>query len=104
MLEELEQMKGGTVGKLDLDKIYRDSMACDYDDEEVSCPSHYAGDGIDCKEALQALLNADGIAAYWRGCAFKYLWRYDRKGGIKDLRKAIQCIEYLIEVEEGTSE
>jgi hypothetical protein len=32
--------------------------------------------------------------------ALKYLTRYKEKGGIEDLRKAIHCIELLIEFEQ----
>lgn len=34
---------------------------------------------------------------YWLGCAFKYLWRFDRKNGVEDLRKCRQCIDFPIE-------
>ena len=35
--------------------------------------------------------------------AIKYLTRYKVKGGLKDLRKAIHCIEMLIELEYPSS-
>ena len=37
---------------------------------------------------------------FLEGSAIKYLSRWNNKGGIEDLRKAIHCIEILIELEE----
>lgn len=34
---------------------------------------------------------------FWQGNAIKYVMRYEEKGGVEDLRKAIHYIEYLIE-------
>lgn len=64
--------------------------------DPVTCPSHYQGDGVECKQALRARLGSEGMQAYWCGCAMKYLWRYDRKNGVEDLKKARECIDCLI--------
>ena len=72
--------------------------------DEVHHPDHYAGHGVECKDAMaSAMYGADvsNIGAYWWGCAFKYLFRFPRKGGRKDLEKAKQCIDFLIEEEYG---
>lgn len=80
--------------------------------DEISAPSHYDGMTVDCMTAMQSMLNAQpehtpegrvvtGAALYWMGCALKYLWRWARKGGLKDLLKARQCIGYLIGEEYG---
>lgn len=71
--------------------------------DEVSKPAHYQGDGIECMEAMKSMmapLRDRGLppeAAYWWGCAFKYLWRWPLKGGSQDLKKARQCINYLLD-------
>lgn len=75
--------------------------------DEVSCPRHYLGSTVECKEALTSLLDAQpehtadgryvtGAALYWLGCTFKYVWRSTRKGGLGDLLKARECIACLI--------
>lgn len=78
--------------------------------DEVRNPSHYDGAGVDCMTAMASMLNAgvnldtgEGIdcavtpaGLYWWGCAFKYVWRWSRKNGLKDLLKARQCIDYLV--------
>lgn len=73
--------------------------------EEVNSPRHYAGDGIiECKDAERSMLNGYGIMvtnyeASIAGQALQYLWRFPLKGGIKDLEKCRQMIDYLIEEE-----
>jgi hypothetical protein len=65
----------------------------------VKNPRHYAGDGkISCMDALESMMSKQVLTptqAYWWGCAFKYLWRWHLKGGIRDLEKCKQCIDYL---------
>ena len=73
--------------------------------DNVTNPSHYIGGDVECKDALKSMLECSKFTAmqdYWRGCAFKYLWRADKKNGIEDLQKARQCIDYLLEDIEGT--
>ena len=76
-----------------------------YHGDEVAHPSHYAAGEIECKDAMRVSMgDADALppmAFYWWGCAFKYLWRWHRKGGVTDLRKSQQCIDFLIKELEG---
>lgn len=72
--------------------------------DNVTRPAHYTSGGIEAKDALKAAMNGSELspmASYWRGCAFKYLWRFERKNGVQDLRKCRQCIDFLIEEVEG---
>lgn len=70
-------------------------------DDNVKNPKHYAGDGkITCMDAMKSMthgLSFDPTVAYWWLIAFKYLWRWPRKGGLEDLKKCRQSIDYLIE-------
>lgn len=68
--------------------------------DAVSHPAHYTSGGIEAKDALKAAMSGSELspmASYWRGCAFKYLWRFERKNGAEDLHKCRQCIDFLIE-------
>lgn len=58
---------------------------------EVSHPSHYQSDGIECIEAMYVISPA--MAVYFSvGSALKYLDRAGRKDDeITDLRKAREC-------------
>ena len=71
-------------------------------------PSHYEGDGrVTCADALRSMTHGCGMPPmrlWWWGCAFKYLWRWPRKNGAEDLRKAKDCIERLLADVEGGCE
>ena len=65
--------------------------------DTVNHPEHYTNGDIECIDAIRAALTAEQYAGYLRGNIIKYLWRYDRKGGVEDLRKARTYLEWLIE-------
>tara|TARA_R110000772_G_scaffold169556_1_gene281439 strand:- start:1207 stop:1464 length:258 start_codon:yes stop_codon:yes gene_type:complete len=66
----------------------------------VNSPSHYNESGIECIDALQAMLGKD-FDSYLQGNIAKYLWRYRYKNGIEDLKKAQWYLNKLIEVYDG---
>lgn len=63
----------------------------------VNNPPHYTSGSVECIDAIKASLTPQQYAGYLRGNVIKYLWRYDRKGGAEDLRKARTYLEWLIE-------
>ena len=65
----------------------------------VNNPSHYTTGGIECIDAMQAMLSRDEFIGYLRGNIFKYQWRYKHKNGVEDLRKADWYAQRLIKVE-----
>lgn len=67
--------------------------------DNVNNPNHYTTGGIECIEAMQAMLERDEFIGYLRGNIFKYQWRYKHKNGIEDLKKAQWYQNKLIEVE-----
>lgn len=100
-----------------LDKIYNwykelDPAACENAENEccdikpdadmVNHPSHYNQGGIECIDALKAAtVSKIGIEAVCTANAIKYLWRYEKKNGIEDIKKARWYIDRLIrELEE----
>lgn len=67
--------------------------------DNVNSPLHYQGkvECIDCLEsATEGLI---GIEAVCTGNAIKYLFRWKKKNGIEDLKKAQWYINHLIEHE-----
>lgn len=78
----------------------------EYDD--ISYPKHYRGDGkTTCMDAINSMMTPEEVAilltpneAYWWGCAFKYVWRWPLKNGTKDIEKAIQCLQYILQLRE----
>ena len=70
-----------------------------HEQDVIKDPSHYKGDGgMESIEAIRGMLG-DNTAAFYRGNILKYLWRYEKKGGLQDLRKCHQYISLLIELE-----
>lgn len=66
--------------------------------DNVNSPQHYQGkvECIDCIESATAGLN--GIEAFCTGNAIKYLYRWKKKNGIEDLKKAKYYIDKIISV------
>jgi len=67
--------------------------------DPVTAPAHYEGSGVECKDAMKSMMHGADVApsqAYWWGCAFKYVWRWPRKNGAEDIKKAITCLELLL--------
>ena len=69
----------------------------------VNHPSHYTQGGIECIDALKAAtVSKTGIEAVCTANVIKYLWRYEEKNGIEDVKKARWYIDRLIkELENG---
>lgn len=69
--------------------------------DNVNHPSHYTGGKIECIEAIEeATKGLGGIESFCTGNAIKYLWRWKRKNGVEDLKKAQWYINRLIEASE----
>lgn len=73
------------------------------DGDMVNHPSHYTQGGIECIDALKAAtVSKTGIEAVCTANAIKYLWRYEEKNGVEDVKKARWYIDRLIkELENG---
>ena len=107
----LEKFSGGVM--CDFDEWSDDKLAIAYDhvyknmDENipdmVNHPQHYTQGGIECIDALKAAtVGKRGIEAVCVANVIKYLWRYEKKNGTEDIRKAKFYIERLLkELEES---
>ena len=76
-----------------------EDMFKDFDDEVdlVNKPPHYNVGGIECIDAILSATNHNK-EGYLQGNILKYVWRYDYKGGLEDLKKAQWYLNKLIEV------
>lgn len=70
--------------------------------DNVNNPTHYTQGEIECIDCIKAAtVNKVGIEAFCAGNAIKYLFRYENKNGLEDIRKAQWYINRLIkELEE----
>jgi hypothetical protein len=62
----------------------------------VNHPPHYNRGGIECLDAIKASMTREQFLGYLKGNQIKYIWRYDTKGGIEDLKKARFYLDRLI--------
>ena len=56
--------------------------------DKVNKPPHYNQGGVECIIAIESSMTPEGFRAYLKGNVIKYLWRYEHKNGIEDLKKA----------------
>jgi hypothetical protein len=64
-------------------------------------PDHYDGyRGVTCIEAIRNALTEDEFRGFLWGNVLKYMWRWPKKAGKIDLKKAKWLIERLIELQE----
>lgn len=66
-------------------------------DSEVKSPQHYAYGGIETIDYIKAKLTPEQFTGYLWGNVLKYISRFDKKEGIKDLKKAKVYIDWLVE-------
>lgn len=59
-------------------------------------PDYYKSDKIECIDAIEcAVEGLSGIEAFCTGNAIKYLWRWKKKNGKEDIRKAIWYLDRI---------
>ena len=65
--------------------------------DNVNHPSHYTQGSIECIDAIKAAtVGKTGIEAVCVANVVKYLWRYEEKNGLEDVKKARWYLERLI--------
>ena len=66
--------------------------------EMVSHPAHYQTEtGLECIDVIEAFtFDLKGVEAFYAGNCIKYICRWKKKDGLRDLRKAQWYINQLI--------
>jgi hypothetical protein len=62
----------------------------------VNKPKHYNQGSVECLEAIEASMTKEQFVGYLKGNIQKYLWRFEHKNGIEDLKKAEFYLSRLI--------
>ena len=65
--------------------------------DAVHSPSHYTQGGVECIEAIKASMCPAGFVDYCKGNVIKYLFRWEHKGGLQDLKKAQVYLNWAVE-------
>ena len=68
--------------------------------DNVEKPAHYNQSAIECISAIEASMSKDQFCGYLKGNIIKYMWRYEDKNKIEDLKKAQWYLNKLIETYE----
>lgn len=65
--------------------------------DNVNHPTHYTQAGIECIDAITAAVSGkSGIEAVCVANVIKYLWRYELKNGVEDVKKAQWYLNRLV--------
>lgn len=65
--------------------------------DNVEKPKHYTSKNMECVDWIESDLTPREFVGYCKGNVLKYIWRYDQKGGIEDLKKAIWYLNRTID-------
>jgi len=63
--------------------------------DPVNHPEHYTSGNIECLDAIKAALG-ENYKYYVQGNVLKYIWRFNHKNGLEDLKKARFYLDDLI--------
>lgn len=78
-------------------KFVKGKLAKKQTKDNVNHPSHYTQGNIECIDAIaEATKFLRGIEATDTGNIIKYMWRWNNKNGLEDLRKARWYLNHLI--------
>lgn len=65
--------------------------------DNVQQPNHYTFGSVQLRDAWKASMSKEALCGLFKGNVLKYLWRYEHKNGVEDLKKARQYLNWLIE-------
>ena len=66
--------------------------------DPVNHPAHYTFGKFECIDVIEEMTNGlYGFEGFCVGNAVKYLWRWKKKNGLEDLKKARWYLNRLIE-------
>lgn len=69
----------------------------DNEDDPVNHPSHYCNGAVECIDAIKAsFADKEAFRGFLKGNIMKYVFRYEQKNGLEDLRKAKWYLDRLI--------
>ena len=75
------------------EKLMPSSVTAKHDN--VNSPKHYCKGGLECIEVIKAQLTPEQYQGYLYGNVLKYMWRWQDKNGLEDLRKAAKYLDWL---------
>ncbi len=72
--------------------------------DAVNHPAHYTSGGVECIDAIDSAVSGlDGADAVYTAQVIKYIWRWKKKNGVEDLKKARWYLDRLITKQDGVN-
>ena len=112
-LEEVKENLDGYIGQVSRDVIQHGFHQLNptvlirltkIEKDNVNNPSHYTQGKVECIDALEsATVGKKGIEAVCVANVVKYLWRYEEKNGLEDVKKAEYYLKKLIDIMEKSN-
>ncbi|MDY5437145.1 DUF3310 domain-containing protein [Peptostreptococcus porci] len=74
--------------------------------DNVKSPKHYKLEGLDIesKDVIKSLLGVENYIGWCWGNVLKYLFRWKKKNGLEDLKKASEILSWIIQLKESENE
>lgn len=97
-------VKATCMGSKSIEKFISDNLIPYVGNDNVNHPSHYTNseNGIECIDAMIAAYGKEAVMSFCKCNAFKYQWRFDKKNGDEDLKKAQWYQNKYMELKNGT--
>lgn len=100
--KEVEEMANGI--KADYFEEFKKFMNPPVEEvDNVNHPKHYEGK-FECIDEMEKIFGRNEVITFCQCNAFKYLWRWNKKNGIEDIRKAQWYINKAFELCEINTE
>lgn len=64
-------------------------------------PNHYNKGGVECIDAIKSSMTREAFLGHLKATAIAYLWRYESKNGLEDVKKAQWYLDRLIRILEN---
>lgn len=71
--------------------------------DSVMNPKHYCKGGVECIDAIRSSMKKEAFVGFCKGNVIKYVFRYEEKNGVEDLKKAQVYLGWMIEAEESNA-
>lgn len=72
--------------------------------DPVNRPTHYTECSLECIDVMLAVFGRRAVTDFCIINAFKYMWRYDHKNGLEDLKKAERYLAMATTFQMGNAE
>lgn len=102
MQEFWSTMKDEYVADKEPFGVNSDEMEANIKFDIIEKPAHYVRNGYECIELIKAITKGlDGYEGYLVGNVVKYLFRYNDKNGVEDIKKIQKYVKFLLEEKEA---